>query len=639
MNARKRILPALILSAFAAVAVTPAAEAVQFSRVVVFGDSLSDAGYFRPFLASLGLPAPVVAQLGRFTTNPGPVWSELVSNFYGTTPAPSNAGGLIYAQGGARVAVDSTSTPPGSAQRSVLQQITEHLAANNGAADPNALYTVWIGANDIFQNLGAASVGAITPAQLQTNVVAAANAEIQQVGRLYAAGARYVAVFTLPDIGATPQFGGTATAATVTALSAGYNTSLMTGLASVGLRPIAVDTFALFTEVRANPLSFGFTNITTPACGPFPPITTAATISSQFCLSGPGGNLVAPNADRNFAFADGVHPSSGSHALIANFVESLIEGPVAYSLLAEAPLHTRANHVQTLNDGLAFGARGEIGRLTAFASAAGGAWDVDTTRTGPGFDSVNKAYTVGMTMRASEALVVGVAYGKTKASGSFGQNLGGFHTDEDQGSLFAGLKVGGFYVNGAATIGNIDFRDVHRTIVLGQLTRNATSAPTGNNASAFANAGYDFTFGRFSVGPTASIVSQNVEVNSFSEDGGGSAGLKMFDQRRKSLVSSFGLRAAIDLGNFTPYVKFTADKENKDDPRVVTAMPLSLAAIGSNYDLPAWQPSDSTYTTAVVGFRARVTDYIDFGLTYYQISGRGEVQRDRSYAGTLSLRF
>ena len=84
MNARKRILPALIVSVFAAAAVTPAAEAVQFSRVVVFGDSLSDAGYFRPFLTSLGLPAPVVAQLGRFTTNPGPVWSELVvsaSNF------------------------------------------------------------------------------------------------------------------------------------------------------------------------------------------------------------------------------------------------------------------------------------------------------------------------------------------------------------------------------------------------------------------------------------------------------------------------------------------------------------------------------------------------------------------------------
>src|SRR5439155_1411792 len=78
---------------------TPKADAAQFSGVYVFGDSLSDAGYYRPFLSSLGLPAPVVSQLGRYTTNPGPVWSELVSSYYGVTPAPSNvAGGNIFAQ-------------------------------------------------------------------------------------------------------------------------------------------------------------------------------------------------------------------------------------------------------------------------------------------------------------------------------------------------------------------------------------------------------------------------------------------------------------------------------------------------------------------------------------------------------------
>lgn len=640
MNARKRILPALIVSVFAAATVSPAADAAQFSRVVVFGDSLSDAGYFRPFLTSLGLPAATVATLGRFTTNPGPVWSELISTFYGQTPAPSNAGGTIYAQGGARVALDSSSTPPGSAQRSVVTQITEHFASNGGAADPNALYTVWAGANDIFQNLGLASAGAITAAQLQTNVLGAAGAEIQQIGRLYAAGARYVMVFTLPDIGATPQFSASAsTSATVTALSAGYNTTLMTGLVSAGLRPIPVDTFALFSEVRANPASFGFTNITTPACGPFPPITTAASISSQFCLGGPAGNLVAPNADQTYAFADGVHPTSGSHRLIANFAEAMIEGPIAYSLLAEAPLRTRASHLQTLNDGLMTGARAEVGKLTAFASAAGGSWDVDTTRTGPGFESTNKSYTIGLTMRASEAVTVGAAYGKSKSDGSFGQNLGGFRTDEDQGSIFFAVKAGGLYVNAAGTLSSINFNETRRRIVLGALTRTAESRPQGNNASAYASVGYDFTFGRFTVGPLAAVTSQNVDVNSFEETGGGAAGIKMFAQKRRSLVSSFGLRASCEWGNITPYVRITADKENKDDPRVVTAMPLSLAAIGSNYDLPAWQPSDSTYTTGVVGVRARVTDNLDLGLNYFRTSSRGDVSKDQSFAGTLSYRF
>src|SRR4051794_30215875 len=115
MKPQKRVLPALIVSLFAGLA-APAAESAQFSNVIVFGDSLSDAGYFRPFLLGLGLPAPLVATLGRFTTNPGPVWSEVVSSYYGVKPGASNAGGLIFAQGGARVALPSASTPPGSAQ-------------------------------------------------------------------------------------------------------------------------------------------------------------------------------------------------------------------------------------------------------------------------------------------------------------------------------------------------------------------------------------------------------------------------------------------------------------------------------------------------------------------------------------------
>ena len=97
--ARRRILPALLAAAFAGA--LPAAHAVQFSNVVVFGDSLSDAGFYRPLLAAQGLPSALVAQLGRFTTNPGPIWAEIVAQHYGVSAAPSNANGWIFAQGGA----------------------------------------------------------------------------------------------------------------------------------------------------------------------------------------------------------------------------------------------------------------------------------------------------------------------------------------------------------------------------------------------------------------------------------------------------------------------------------------------------------------------------------------------------------
>ena len=167
MTTKKRVLPALVFSLFAATA-AGSAQAQQFSTTVVFGDSLSDAGYFRPVLTALGLPAPLVSQLGRFTTSPGPVWSELITEYYGGTPAASNAGGNIFAQGGARVATDSASTPTGAAQRPVSTQITEYLARSNGVADPNALYAIWAGANDVIQSLQAAGAGTIPASQLPT---------------------------------------------------------------------------------------------------------------------------------------------------------------------------------------------------------------------------------------------------------------------------------------------------------------------------------------------------------------------------------------------------------------------------------------------------------------------------------------
>ena len=277
MKTKKRVLPALLLSLFAGM--TTPADAAQFSNVYVFGDSLSDAGYYRGFLAAAGVPASLVAIMGRYTTNPGPVWSELVSNFYGVTPSPSNVSeGNIFAQGGARiVGTPGVSTPPGQAQRPIATQITEFLA--RGPADPDALYAVWGGANDVFFNLGAFSAGAITQAELQTNVLGAAAAEIQQIGRLRAAGAQYILVFAIPNIGAAPAFAGTPSAASVTALTAGYNTTLFTGLAGAGMRVIPVDTFSFFNEILANPAAYGFTNTTGIACGAFPPVTTS------FCCS------------------------------------------------------------------------------------------------------------------------------------------------------------------------------------------------------------------------------------------------------------------------------------------------------------------------------------------------------------------
>lgn len=629
MRTKKRLLPALLMSLFAA----GSADAAQFSGVHVFGDSLSDAGYFRPWLSSIGIPAPLVATLGRFTTNPGPIWSELVTTYYGGTPGASNASGSVYAQGGARVAEPSPLTPPGQAQRPVSTQIGEFLSANGNAADPRALYSVWAGANDIFVNLGQFQAGAITQAQAQANVLGAATAEVQQIGRLAAAGARYILVFGLPDIGATPQFSAAdaATRAAVTQLSGGYNSTLFSGLATAGIRVIPIDAFTLLAEIRANPSAYGFTNITGVACGPFPPVSTSG--SAQFCYP---GNYVAPNAAETYLFADGVHPTTAAHRIVANFVEAMVDAPGTMSLLAEAPLRTRMGHIRTLNDGLMAGQQRGAGSFEAFAAADGADFDIDTGGGNAGQSSTNKSYTVGVTMRASESFTVGLAAGKSKSDASFGQDLGGFRTDETNYSFFGGMRLSGFYLNGALTMSDIDFNDVRRRVKLGPVVRTATSRPQGSNASAVFNGGYDFPIGKFSLGPVVSVVSQNVEVTTFEEAGAGSANLRFGTQKRRSEVWSVGVRASYDWNGWTPYVRVTADKERKDDERLVTATPLSLATANS-YALPAYA-ADSSYVTTYVGLRGRLTPNLGVGVMYFNVSSREGISED-GITGTISYRF
>ena len=633
MNTKKRVLPALILSLFAA-AGTCEAQGAQFSGgVYVFGDSLSDAGYYRPWLLSIGIPSSIVSQLGRFTTNPGPVWSELVTQFYGVTPGPSNAGGTIYAQGGARVALSPGITPPGQPERPISTQITEYLSTHGNAADPNALYTIWGGANDFFVQAATLQAGAITPAQFQANMLAVVPAEIQQVGRLYQAGARNVMVFANYDPSFTPAIAAAdaTTRGAFTQLAVGLNSSLFGGLAGAGLRVIPVDVFSLMNEIRATPAAFGFTNSTGVACGVSP---LSGNASSQFCLP---NTLVAADAATTYVFADASgHLTTGTNRIIAQFAESMIEGPTAYSLLAEAPLRTRNLHIQTLNDGLLTGRQSDVGKLAVFAAGAGGNFDVDSGMGNTGQESTNNAFSVGVTVRASEAVMLGLAYGRSRSSASFGESMGGFRTREDAVSLFGSLRMNGFYGTGVVSVGNIDFRDVHRDITLGPQVRVATSAPSGSNASAFFNAGYDFPLGRFTIGPTVSVTTQNVDVNGFDEAGAGAANLHIAGQKRRSEVWSGGVRASIELGAWTPWIRVTADKERRDDDRFVTATPMSLPT-GNSYDILAYN-GDTSFTTAAIGVRGWVTDRVSVSLSYFKVSGRSGIKEEGA-TGLVSVKF
>ncbi len=169
----------------------------KYSQMVVFGDSLSDAGTYK-----VGTIADYGG--GKYTINSptAKIWVDHVADYFGLqntcaaqTGLPNILSGLVvqylgasifnnnacanYAQGGARVsnplsltsydlqqallAIDPSGTaakaaaPLGTMATPVAQQMGSYLTRNGGTYTGKELVTVLIGANDIFMNMAAIS--------------------------------------------------------------------------------------------------------------------------------------------------------------------------------------------------------------------------------------------------------------------------------------------------------------------------------------------------------------------------------------------------------------------------------------------------------------------------------------------------
>jgi phospholipase/lecithinase/hemolysin len=346
-------------------------------QVVSFGDSLSDVGTYAPVIqSSFGG--------GRFTTNPGEVWTQKIAEYYGGTLTAAYlggfgqplvaAGGYGYAQGGSRVDqpqgegyapnfMAATTIP-------VTQQITQYLGAH-GSFNANQLVLMNGGANDIFiqaqavSDAGTAAATAVlqsggTPAAAQQAGAAASNAAIpaalQQIGiaagkfvgavqQVVGAGATHVVVSDVPDIAQTPQGvqSGATGQALFNALTQTYNGALAQAFAS-NKQVIYVSAFKWLDTTLASYQSLGFTvSNTNTACNlnamgqaattyatqnpaVLQPGQTAASYGSQFqsSLFCSPQTLTVAGADQTYMFADLVHPSTHLHALFAQTVEQAI---------------------------------------------------------------------------------------------------------------------------------------------------------------------------------------------------------------------------------------------------------------------------------------------------------------------------
>ena len=568
-----------------ALAALPALAASTFDRTVFFGDSLTDSGYYRPLL-----PSSAQAVTGRFTTNPAWTWAEYLADYYGTDASANGngQGGDNYAVGGARVGVDSTnSTFGGVAVPSLATQVEGYLASTGGQADPNALYTVWGGANDLF--LVAAGADA------QTTIGDAVSAQVGIVASLENAGARYVLVPTIPDIGLTPGFNGSTTTSTqATALASAYNTALFAGLKSAGLRVIPVDTFHLLQEVVANPTAYGFINATSAAC-----TTSSSLICTPF-------SLVSRDAATTYVFADSVHPSSATHQILGQYALSILEAPRLQQVLTHSAQVTglaRADQVAWHLDG-----RPEADGMRWWGSVRG---DMQRYDHADLYDGTAPAGLFGVDWNRGDLVWGGFAgYGRLDAD--FGNSRGSFKQSDTTLGGFFGWYTGPVWVNAQISYTWLSY-DVDRKLQLGAATRVHSGSPDGSNLTTAVNAGYELGQGAIKHGPVVGLTWQKTKLDGYTESNTSSSALGYHDQDLDSLVGRIGWQVRLDGAPVKPYLQVAYDHEFKDSNEA-SAWLQSLPEVGTYY-VPGLN-LDRNYATVVLGARTRVFGLqSNFGVT------------------------
>ncbi|MHC5599880.1 MAG: SGNH/GDSL hydrolase family protein [Nostoc sp.] len=283
------------------------ASAASFDQLYVFGDSLSDTGNIYRASTAIGKPYPSnpLYFQGRFSN--GPIWVDYLGdqlglkptlstaiNFTTIPPTPIPTQGINFAFGGASSGLDNAVFPNNNLP-GVLKQVSDFagiLQANNQTADPNALYTLWGGANDF---LFLDDKDSTTPI---SNISQALNT-------LVGIGAKNILVFNLPDLGKVP--GAKTESRNPTNLSESsreFNLGLAQTVSGLSKDPnlniTYIDTNSLFNQAS----TFGFTNVT------------------ESCLSRLD---ICDPANNKFLFWDDFHPTTAAQKVIADVALAAID--------------------------------------------------------------------------------------------------------------------------------------------------------------------------------------------------------------------------------------------------------------------------------------------------------------------------
>ena len=492
---RNAAAAALTIAAFGAVA--SAASAQTYTRLVVFGDSLSDNGNLYAATAGASPTSPPYFQ-GRFSN--GPVFTELLGFNAGRYALGAPVTGSVnYAFGGART--DSSAFPPG--MRNQLLAYT----GGGGTFGANDLVSVLGGANNIFQAFpGAAASPATAQATMQAVATSAAGDVNFIVNSIAGSGAGTILVTNLPRLGITPQFAasnplvGPTGSALADFSGTTFNSALLAGLMTTaatrpGTNIILMDLYKISDPVAGSPGAFGLTN------------------ARDACFN---GVTVCANPD-SYLYWDGVHPTAAGHRLVAQLANDyLYYGDLGAqsTVQAETGFRQREDLLDLASEGLSGRALWEPGTHLTFGAIADSV-DTDARGVVAAAEATGWGGRVGLDHVMSDSMRFGMAGTFRTAEVEAGAMA--FDVETYAFDLYAGWRSGNTFVN-ATVGGSIDqYEDITRVTSLAPIVHGG--ATDGGSIGARIQAGVWFDMGGIALSPRAAVNFVSTDVNGYVEQG------------------------------------------------------------------------------------------------------------------------
>lgn len=585
------MLKKTLLPLAAAVMLAQGAQASSFSNTLFFGDSLTDSGSF-------GF---------QFSTNPGPVWAQNIAANYGIDLLPANQGGSNYAEGGARLTgLPGIGAGPALTATPVLQQVQSYLASTGGKADPNALYALWAGANDIFWLAGG------NEADIPAYVSKTIGEHVTAIGMLRAAGAQYVVVPLIPDIGTSP-FGmsqGPAGSAGLTQLTESYNSNLMLALQVQGISVIPADTFSLLQEVQADPGAYGFDNVTLPVCGTTP---------SPMCMTGVN---FPEGLENTFLFADGVHPTTGGHQAVSDYVQSLLDAPAFPAHAGRVALQEQRAVSMELDQQSRSALQGDGPESRFWVSGSSGDQSRNSTL-GAGGSPYRLG--VGIDKRVSDDAVIGFALhqGRNKASLSTGR----VEHESTGFSIYGARSVDNWLLNASVSVAKGSY-DLTRVVNIGPATRQMTASTDGFQLGAQVAAQYRFEADRITHGPLFGLRMQQLSMDSYTEQSlsGSSTALHVDPASQRDTTGFIGWHASADYSGWTPYASLVLESRLNSKSGAANVSLVNIP--GQRFSTPAGEP-DKHYAAFTLGSDFALDSGVRLGVSLNHLFDNADLDETR----------